>query len=129
MSKTYEFLKDCGVFFLTTVNEDSPAARPFGAIMEYEGAIYIGTGNAKDVYSQMKKNPNIQIVTIKHGTRDWIRVLGKAEEISEEKYRQAMLDACPGLEKKYPDWDTFALFKITDRVSFLSLNDVVSQVD
>ncbi len=77
MSKTFEFLNDCGVFFVTTVNENLPAARPFGAVMEYEGELYLSTGNTKDVYFQMKKNPNIQVVALKHDTRDWIRVLGR----------------------------------------------------
>ncbi len=131
MSKTFEFLNDCGVFFVTTVNENLPAARPFGAVMEYEGELYLSTGNTKDVYFQMKKNPNIQVVALKHDTRDWIRVLGKAEEVFENSYKEAMLDACPKLKKifKPEDWETFALFKITDRVSYLSLSDVVSEVD
>lgn len=131
MSKTYEFLRDCGIFFLTSVNEDRPAARPFGAVMEYDGELYISTGNTKDVYFQIKKNPNIQIVALKHGTRDWIRVQGKVEEVFENHYKQAMIEACPRLQNIYTqeNWETYALFKITDRVSFLSNNDVVSQID
>lgn len=34
MSKAYEFLKECGAFFVLTVNGDCPAGRPFGAVME-----------------------------------------------------------------------------------------------
>jgi len=37
MSKTYEFLKECGAFYVVTVNDNNPAVRPFGAVMEYDG--------------------------------------------------------------------------------------------
>lgn len=30
MSKAYDFLKECGAFFVLTVNGDCPAGRPFG---------------------------------------------------------------------------------------------------
>ena len=31
MSKVYEFLKECGSFFVLTINGDYPAGRPFGS--------------------------------------------------------------------------------------------------
>ena len=34
MSKAYEFLKECGYFYVLTINKDFPAGRPFGAVME-----------------------------------------------------------------------------------------------
>ena len=36
MSKAYEFLKECGSFFVLSINGDYPAGRPFGAVMEVE---------------------------------------------------------------------------------------------
>ena len=59
MSMTYEFLKECGVFYVLTLNGDFPAGRPFGAVMEHEGDLYISTGDMKDVYKQLKINPNM----------------------------------------------------------------------
>lgn len=50
MSKISEFLRECGVFYVLTINGDFPAGRPFGAIMEYENDLYISTGDMKDVY-------------------------------------------------------------------------------
>lgn len=34
MSKEYDFLKECGYFYVLTINGDYPAGRPFGAVME-----------------------------------------------------------------------------------------------
>ena len=36
MGKAYEFLKECGVFYVLTINGDYPAGRPFGAVMEVD---------------------------------------------------------------------------------------------
>lgn len=40
MSKAYEFLKECGSFFVLSINVEYPAGRPFGAVMEAGGGIY-----------------------------------------------------------------------------------------
>ena len=55
MSKCYEFLKDCGVFYLFTVNGDSPAGRSFAAVMESGNALYIAAADTKAVYRQMRE--------------------------------------------------------------------------
>lgn len=47
MSKAYEFLKECGVFFISTINNEKPEVRPFGAIMEYDDQLYFSTSNSK----------------------------------------------------------------------------------
>ena len=121
MNKTYEFLKQCECFFITTINDAVPAARPFGAVMEHEGTLYFSTANTKDVYAQLIASPFIQIVAMKAGTRDWIRINGKAVEVSDLNIKQAMLDACPVLLKRF-DTKTcahFALFKISEMKSSL----------
>ena len=128
MSKTYEFLKQCGTFFVTTVNGTHPAARPFGAVMEYEEELYISTANTKEVYSHLIANPFIQVVAIKTGTRDWIRISGKAIEVSDVNIKQAMLDAYPALLKRFDtnECDFFALFKISEMKSSLYSNNGVT---
>ena len=40
MSKAYDFLKECGAFFVLTVNGDCPAGRPFGAVHHAHGRWY-----------------------------------------------------------------------------------------
>lgn len=125
MSKIYDFLKECGTFFLSTVNNDSPASRPFGAVMEYNGRLYVSTGTMKEVYKQLKQNENIQITAIKHGTREWIRIDGKAKEIFDLDLKTKMLEDCPILIKRYnsPECDYFALFEIDTTQAKLYTND------
>ena len=53
MSKSYEFLKECGVFYVLTVNDNMPCGRLFGAVMEYENKLYIATATMKDFYKKI----------------------------------------------------------------------------
>jgi len=131
MSKTYDFLKECGTFFVATVNGSAPAARPFGAVMELGGALYLSTANTKAVYAQLTKNGQIQIVAMKAGTGDWIRIDGRAIEVYDVNVKQAMLDACPALNHHFQSKDCarFALFKVAEMEAFLYANHEVIQLD
>ncbi len=122
MSKTYDFLRSCNTFFVAAENNGSPAVRPFGAIMEYENELYISTGKQKDVYQQLKKCGKIQIVALKNGTRDWIRVSGIAEEVGDPAIKQAMLNECPVLRKHFSEstHPEYAVFKIATTSSMLN---------
>ena len=115
MSKICDFIKECGVFYVLTVNGDFPAGRPFGAIMEYEDKLYIATADTKAVYKQLKDHANMQILALKPGTRSWVRVNGIATECNDIAIKQRMLDECPVLSKHYPSADTahYNLFAIT----------------
>lgn len=114
MSKTCDFLKECGVFYVLTVNGDFPAGRPFGAIMEHNDDLYISTANMKDVYKQLKDHPQMQIIALKSGTREWIRVNGIAEECVDLDVKQKMLNECPNLTKHFSTLDAphYAVFQI-----------------
>jgi uncharacterized pyridoxamine 5'-phosphate oxidase family protein len=122
MSRAYEFLVECGTFFVATINEGAPAARPFGGVMEFEGELYISTAKYKSVYAEMNNNL-IQIIALKAGTRDWIRINGKAVETHDKNIKQAMLEACPGLAKRFTkDSEQYVLFKITEMTALLNKN-------
>ncbi len=56
MSKTIDFIKECGIFYVLTINNNFPVGRPFGAIMESDGDLFISTDDMKDVYKHLKKS-------------------------------------------------------------------------
>ena len=41
VKKVYDFLENAGTFYLATVEGDQPRVRPYGAMLFYEGKIYI----------------------------------------------------------------------------------------
>lgn len=121
MSKTFDFLKDCGVFWVSTVNGDRPAARPFGAVMERRGQLYISTSNRKEVYAQLKEHPAVQITALRPHSREWIRISGTAVETLSPEDKHSMFQECPVLSTRYgsPDCEFFALFRIDDMAALL----------
>lgn len=91
MNKATEYLKACGTFYLATDENGQPHVRPFGAVCEFEGKLYIVTNNKKSVYQQMKKNGKVEICGMHKGT--WIRLEGEVKEDTRREARVAMMDA------------------------------------
>ena len=91
MKETLEYLKSCGTFYLATSEDGQAHVRPFGAVCEYEGKLYIVTNNQKKVYQQMKKNGKVEICAMHKGT--WIRVEGEVKEDLRREARVAMMEA------------------------------------
>lgn len=90
MKEVLAFLKSCGTFYLATSEDGQAHVRPFGAVCEFEGKLYIVTNNQKKVYQQMKKNGKVEICGMHQGT--WIRVEGEVKEDTRREARVAMMD-------------------------------------
>lgn len=90
MNEVLQYLKSCGTFYLATSEDGQAHVRPFGAVCEYEGKLYIVTNNQKKVYQQMKKNGKVEICGMHKGT--WIRVEGEVIEDTRRDARVAMMD-------------------------------------
>jgi len=114
MSNAYEFLKECGPFFVLTINGDYPAGRPFGAVMEVGEDLYLATNDMNQAHKQMRENSHIQIVASKPNSREWIRITGISEECDSLEMKTKMLDECPILYKHYDSADAehFLMFKV-----------------
>ena len=114
MSKTYEFLKECGSFFVLSINGEYPAGRPFGAIMEVGNDLYLSTNDMNQAHKQMRENGHIQIVAKKESSREWIRVTGIATECYDDNLKQRMLEVCPVLQRRFSEvgMEHFIMFKV-----------------
>lgn len=114
MSDICKFLKECGAFMFLTENDGKPAGRPFGAVTEIDGDLYVSIGEGKAVFEQVNRNPNVQIVALKSGTRDWVRISGVAKECCDLAAKERALSDCPNLLKYYTRADDvhFRLFRI-----------------
>ena len=91
MNDVVKYLQECGTFYLATVEGDQPHVRPFGAVCEFEGKLYIQTGKVKDVSKQLHQNPKAEICGMNKGT--WIRVKGAVKEDTRREARVAMMEA------------------------------------
>lgn len=116
MNEVIEFLNECGVFFVSTVDGDQPKVRPFSFVMEYDGKLAFGTNNKKPVFQQLTKNPNVEISACKGGK--WIRLSGKAAFCTSVESKTKALEAMPGLKHMYSvDDDIFEIFYLEDAVA------------
>ena len=109
MKEAYNFLRNCGTFYLATEENGQPRIRPFGAISDFEGKLYIETNNQKKVYQQLKKNGKVEICGMNEGR--WIRIEGTVKEDLRREARMAMLEDNPSLKKlASPDNGTMTVF-------------------
>lgn len=104
MKEVYEFLKNCGVYYLATVERDQPRVRPFGTVDLFEDKIYIQTGKVKAVAQQMKINPKVEISAMAQDGR-WIRITAEAVPHDNIKAQEHMLNAYPNLKAMYTAGD------------------------
>ena len=99
MIEVYNFLKECGVFYIATIDNDKPRVRPFGAINIFNDKIYFQTGKKKNVSKQIELNNNVEICGFNNGR--WIRIEGKLIRDENRDAKVSMLDANPELKGMY----------------------------
>lgn len=119
MIEVYEFLKDCGVYYLATMDGNQPRVRPFGTVSIFDNHLYIQTGKSKNVSKQIEVNPNVEICAFKDGK--WIRVTGKLIIDDRIEPKKDMLDKYPDLKSMYSAEDDN-----TEVLYFESANAVIS---
>ena len=71
MERVQAFLKECGAFFIATVDGTQPRVRPFGVSEIINGRLYIMTGKVKDVYKQIDANGQFEICALKSNGAEW----------------------------------------------------------
>ena len=103
MKEVQEFLKECGVYYLATIDQGMPRVRPFGTAEIYDDHLYIQTGKKKDVYKQIEKNNNVEICAFNNGK--WIRINGKLKVDDRIEAKRHMLDNYPELRGMYSELD------------------------
>lgn len=119
MEEVYKLLKECGTYYLATVEGDQPRVRPFGTVDLFEGKLYIQTGKVKKVSKQMLANPKIEICAF--NGRQWIRIEAIAVEDDRLEAKQHMLDTYPALQSMYKADD--------DNTQVLYLKDATATIN
>ena len=103
MKEVYDYLKEAGVFYLATIDNDKPRVRPFGAVNIYNDKLYLITAKSKNVSKQIEKNNNVEISAMKEGT--WIRIETKLIRDESIEAKESMLEANPNLRSMYNSKD------------------------
>lgn len=115
MKEVQAFLKECGAFFIATVDGDQPHVRAFGVSEIINDRLYIMTGKSKDVYKQLAKNGKFEICALKRTGGEWIRISGTLVNDDTVAVKQEFLNRNEGLKSMYKaDDDNMAILYITN---------------
>ena len=103
MEEVLTFLRDCGTYYLATVEWDQPRVRPFGTINIFEGKLYIQTGKSKKVSKQIQANPKVEVSAALEWK--WIRISWELVRDERVEAKKSMLDRYPELRGMYDEND------------------------
>lgn len=98
--KVVKFLQDSKVFYIATIDGNKPRVRPFGAVLNLDGKVSICTGSAKNVYNQIKSNPNVEISAMTMEGK-WIRISGDLVDTTNDDNKKKFFAAYPSVADIY----------------------------
>lgn len=115
MEEVQAYLKECGVFYIATVDGDQPRVRPFGVSEIIDGKLYIMTGKVKNVFKQMAANGKFEICAMKKSGAEWLRLSGTLVNDETLAVKEEFLKRNPGLQSMYKaDDGNMAVLYITN---------------
>ena len=115
MQEVEKFLKECGTYFVATVEGDQPRVRPFGTANIFDGKLYIQTGKSKDVSKQIHTNSKVEVCALDKSGSKWLRITGKLVSDDRREAKVDMLEHYPSLKAMYsPDDDNTEVLYFKD---------------
>ena len=99
LEKVVEQLEKAEVFYLSTVEGTQPRCRPVSFKMVHDGRIYFGVGTHKEVYRQIKSNPQVEICACTGET--FLRYSGTAIFEDDPRFQELALEEMPVLRGLY----------------------------
>lgn len=99
----YQFIRECGCFFLATSFDNRPKLRPMGMIYSNDKSLFIVTDKRKNVHTDLINNPQIEMASYNLNSQKWIRMNGKMKVESSNKIKEEMMAMYPMIKQKYMD--------------------------
>ena len=112
MEEIFDFIRDCGMFFLATVDGDWPKVRPLGAIDLIDGKLYIFTGKNKETFRQLERNPKAELCACKGDS--FVRVCGELKLDERAEVVEHMISSYPQFKNNEKDYSDAALMYFTN---------------
>ena len=119
--KVYKFIDEAKVFYLATIENDKPHIRPLGSHKLVNDKVYFLVGDFKNVYKQLLKNPNCELVASKP-TGEWMRISGKAIFEKDFTISDSMLNDNKNIKELYEKngWKAM-VFHIEGKVEIIKI--------
>jgi uncharacterized pyridoxamine 5'-phosphate oxidase family protein len=120
MDTVFEFLKASPIFHIASVDGDKARVRPFRFMMKRNDTLYFCTNKTKEVYKQLKQNPDIEISDMGSDGGTWLRIRGRIAFDETREAKAQAFEESPNLLNMYPkgaDDETFVTFYFTEAVA------------
>lgn len=95
IQKVYIFLEEAKTFYLATMEGDQPRVRPYGAMLFFEGKIYIMAFGKTNATRQIAANSKAEICAFKGKT---LRIECRLVEDNRPEVGKALVDKMPVLK-------------------------------
>ena len=94
-----KFLDEAKVFYFLTTDGDKPKGRPFGFHLLDGDKLYFGCGTFKNVFSQLTKNPNVEVLAVRDG--EFLRYDGTVKIVKDDALLEKVRVALPQIMTLY----------------------------
>ncbi|MGX8796734.1 pyridoxamine 5'-phosphate oxidase family protein [Fusibacter sp. JL298sf-3] len=95
-----------------TSDGDKPSVRFFSFKMVEDGKLYFLTSNKKNVYSDLSKNPKVEICSMPNANQEWLRLNATVAFDDNLALKKKAFEMLPMLKKAYgkPENEEVVLF-------------------
>ncbi|GAA0079272.1 pyridoxamine 5'-phosphate oxidase family protein [Clostridium sp. CTA-5] len=103
MNEVIEFLKENPIQYFSTIGLDGrPKVRPFQFMLEEDKKMYFCTSNKKEVFSEIQKNPYVEICSTSPSFA-WIRLKGKVVFSKDIEVKKKIIESSDLVKSIYKD--------------------------
>lgn len=99
IEKVSKFLDDAKTFYFLTTDGTQPKGRPFGFHLLDGGKLYFGCGTFKNVYSQLTKNPKVEVLAV--SGNEFMRYDGEVKIVKNDALLDKVREAMPEIMALY----------------------------
>lgn len=127
IKKVFDFLQSAGTFYLATVEGDQPRVRPYGAMLLFEGKIYIMAFGQTNATRQIARNQKAEICAFKGQT---LRIQCKLIEDNRPEVGKALVEKMPVLKPALGEnGENGVMYYLTDATAtFFKMMETVETV-
>ncbi|MBW6409085.1 pyridoxamine 5'-phosphate oxidase family protein [Clostridium weizhouense] len=103
MNEVIEFLRENPIQYFSTIGLDGrPKVRPFQFMLEEDKKMYFCTSNKKEVFSEIQKNPYVEICSTSSSFA-WMRLKGKVVFSKDIEVKKKIIESSDLVKSIYKD--------------------------
>ena len=109
-----EFITKNPIAYMATVDGNKPHVRAMGTYRADENGIIFSMQSPKEVYKQLKANPETELCYFAEGTQ--IRINGQLQPVNDLELKKEIAEARPFLKTGVEEhcWDYVGVFKVVN---------------